>query len=59
MKAMMDRPHILRVDDKIADDSLYDRVPRSRHERVTVHLNPLLPALCVLLAVLWFLFGRG
>lgn len=58
MKAMMDRPHVLRVDESFADDSLFEPVPRSRHERATAHLNPLLPTLCVVLAVLWFCFGR-
>ncbi len=58
MKAMMDRPHVLRVDDNFADDSLFEPVPRFRHERTTAHLNSLLPTLCAVFAVLWFFFGR-
>lgn len=59
MKAMMDRPHVLRIDDKIADESTLEPVRRTPHERVAVHLNWLLPTLCVVLGVLWFFFGRG
>ncbi|MGA8875390.1 MAG: hypothetical protein WCC25_13320 [Candidatus Korobacteraceae bacterium] len=55
---MMDRPHVLRVDDNFADDSLFEPVPRFRHERATAHLNSLLPTLCAVFAVLWFFFGR-
>lgn len=58
MKAMMDRPHVIRMDDRVADESTLEPARRSPHERVTAHLNPLLPTLCVVLAVLWFFLGR-
>jgi len=58
MKAMMDRPHIIRMDDKVVDDSLFEPVRRSSHERATGHFNLLLPTLCAVFAVLWFFFGR-
>ena len=48
MKAMMDRPHVIRMDDRVADESTLEPARRSPHERVTAHLNPLLPTLCAI-----------
>jgi len=58
MKAMMDRPHVIRTEERLADDTLLEPVPRTPHERVAVHWSLLLPALLAVVAVLWFFFGR-
>jgi hypothetical protein len=54
MKAMMDRPHSIRFEDKIVDDSDLEPIRGPYRANAHDHLIPLLAFLCVILAVIWF-----
>lgn len=54
MKAMMDRPHIIRFEDKIVDDSDLEPIRGQHRVKTPEHLVLLLLITCVVVAVIWF-----
>ena len=58
MKAMMDKPHTIRLDDKLIDDFVLEPTRHAMHRSRIPNVMPFLLILFVLLVVIRFVFER-
>ncbi|MGA2903655.1 MAG: hypothetical protein ABSD98_07480 [Candidatus Korobacteraceae bacterium] len=58
MKAMMDKPHTISFEDKLNDDFVVEPTHHAVHRSGIAKLIRILLLLCVLLAVIWLVYGK-